>query len=85
MNSAEALALIRRAATLGQIRLTKHARERMSERGASVHDVRHSLANASRCAPAEGDRWRTTGLDLDGDELTAVVVIDGDVIVVTVF
>jgi hypothetical protein len=29
--------------------------------------------------------WRVDGPDLEGDELTCVVVIEGDVIILTVF
>jgi hypothetical protein len=46
--------------------------------------VRYALANAERCYAVENDRWRVTGPDLDGDELSAIVVIEDGVIVVTV-
>jgi hypothetical protein len=54
-------------------------------RGASVGHVLHALRNAAVCERGEGDRWKTTGPDLDGDDLTAVVVIEDGLVVVTVF
>lgn len=33
----------------------------------------------------ESHRWRVTGADLQGDDLTLVVVIEQDVVVVTMF
>ncbi len=52
--------------------------------GAGEAHVRYALANAERCYAVENDRWRVTGPDLDGDELSAIVVIEDGVIVVTV-
>ena len=55
-------------------------------RGAVVADVVHALANAVGCRQAgEPGKWRADGPDLDGDELTAVVVIEAGLVVVTVF
>jgi len=82
---AEALEQIREYASAGSVVFTRHARLRMDERGAMAWDVVHALANASHCQAGEDDRWKATGVDLDGDELTAVVVLEGEVVVVTVF
>jgi hypothetical protein len=57
----------------------------MGERGAQYEDVRHALAGARRCRAADQGRWKVTGDDLDGDDLTLVVAIEAGVIVVTVY
>jgi hypothetical protein len=57
----------------------------MRERGATFADVEHALAGARRCSLQENGRWRVDGSDLDGDDLTAVVVLDAGVVVVTMF
>jgi hypothetical protein len=84
--AAEALRDVRGYAAAGRLRFTRHARERMRERGATASDVRHALSSATRCDEAtEAGRWKVRGQDLDGDELVMVVVLEGDVVVVTVF
>lgn len=65
--------------------MTRHARERMRQRGADFTDVRHALIRAQTCTPADRDRWKATGPDRDGDDLTCVVALEDGVIVVTVF
>ena len=57
----------------------------MGERGAQYEDVRQALANARRCKAADQGRWKVSGDDLDGDELTLVVAIEAGVVVVTVY
>jgi len=56
----------------------------MGERGASAEHVMHALQSATTCS-SSGERWKVTGPDLDGDALTVVVVLEDEVIVVTVF
>lgn len=85
VSSEEALRDIRGFASAGRLRIELHARQRMRERGASFADVKHALAGAQRCRLQENGRWRVDGEDLDGDELTAVVVLESGVVVVTVF
>jgi len=46
--------------------------------------VVHALKHATTCAPRDA-KWKVTGPDLGGDDLTAVVVLETDVLVVTVF
>jgi hypothetical protein len=43
------------------------------------------LTRADSCEAQPPDRWKVVGPDLDGDPLTAVVEIELDVVVVTVF
>jgi hypothetical protein len=83
---AEAQREIRGYANAGRVYLVPHARQRMRERGAVVGDVMHALINAVRCASSDSpERWKVTGPDLDGDDLTCVVTIEGRVVVITVF
>jgi hypothetical protein len=85
VDASTALADIRGYAAANRIRILRHAWQRMGERGAQYEDVRHALADARRCKAAGQGRWKVTGDDLDGDELTLVVSIEAGVIVVTVF
>lgn len=85
MTPAEALADVRGYATANRIRVDAHALQRMRERGVAFLDLRHALTNATRCTPGERDRWRVEGPDLGGDDLTAIVVLEDGVAVVTVF
>lgn len=41
--------------------------------------------NARSCAPQTDGKWKVEGSDLDGDDLTVVVVIDDGLLVVTLF
>ena len=85
MDAATALADIRGYAAANRIRILRHAWQRMGERGAQYEDVRHALASARWCKASDQGRWKVTGDDLDGDELTLVVSIEAGVIVVTVY
>ena len=70
------LAEIKRLAELGRIVFTHHARLRMIDRGATV----------SALPQRERDNWRVEGgVDLDGDDLTVIVDLEADVVVVTLF
>lgn len=51
----------------------------------SYEDLQHALAGTRRCVEQEAGKWRVYGEDLDGVELSAVVMIEEDVFVVTVF
>ncbi len=57
----------------------------MRQRGVQPRDVRHALSTAQACRRQDNDRWRVDSIDLSGDELTVVVVIEEGVLVVTVF
>ena len=87
VNAAElaALADIRTHAAAGRIHYSGHSLERARQRGASPRHIRHALTNAVTCATADAGKWKATGPDLDGDDLTCVVAISGGVVVVTVF
>lgn len=87
VSDAQALAEIQRLAQLDRIRYSHHARDRMAERGAMPADVRCALVTATAAVwQAERSNWRVRGgVDRAGDELTAVVDLEADVIVVTIF
>ena len=85
VNDPEALAEIHRLAQLGRIRITWHAEKRMDQRGAEPEDVRAALVS-STAALTQRQGWRVEGgVDQDGDELTVIVDIEADVIVITLF
>jgi hypothetical protein len=45
-----------------------------------------ALIDAVHCSSADRpDRWKVTGPDLDGDELTCVVGLEGQAVVITIF
>jgi hypothetical protein len=64
-----------------------HAHEQARERNVTRCDARAALASATQAIyQPENDRWRIEGgKDLDGDDLTVVVVFEGGVIIVTFF
>jgi hypothetical protein len=59
----------------------------MPERGATFADVRQSLLTAASARwQADRQNWRVDGgVDTDGEELTVIVDVEADVIVVTLF
>lgn len=87
MSDARALAEIKRLASLGRVDYPAHALERMDERGVERDDVIRALLTASRA------RWQSNhgtwcvegGIDRAGDDLTVIVVIEADLVVITVF
>lgn len=80
-----ALVDVKGYATSGRVLIPGHARRRLAERGADEEDLLHALKEATGCAFQAPDRWRVSGPDLDGDSLTAVVVLEAGVVVVTLF
>lgn len=80
-----ALKDIRGLAGAGLVDIRNHALERMDERGMDWADVVRALMTAVSCEAQPLDRWKVEGVDLDGDLLTAVIVIELGVVVVTVF
>jgi len=62
-----------------------HGQQRMQQRGVSFSDVEHALLNASQCQVQANGRWKLQSWDLDGDDLTLIVVVEDGVVVITVF
>lgn len=87
MTDAEALEEIKRLVGLGRVVFTRHARERMGDRSATAGDVCEAMLTARSAAwQADRSNWRVSGgVDLDGDDLTIIVDIEADVVVVTLF
>lgn len=85
MTPAEARREIRRLAIARRVRFSPHARQRMNERFVRPQDIYSTLENCVSCKAGQGERWKVAGPDTDGDELTLVVTIEDDVVVVTVF
>ena len=78
--------MARAAARLRQLRFADpHAYERMQERGATQSDVAEAIRTATSAEPsADGpNRWRVRGgSDWDGDPLSVVIAIDGNMVTV---
>ncbi len=85
MTPDEALRDVRGYAAANRIRIEAHARQRMRERGVRYADLTHALSTATACALQPNGRWRVMGADPDGDALTAVVVLEAGVVVITLF
>jgi hypothetical protein len=74
-------------ASRGSVVFTRHARDRMDERGATPEDVLHAIATAKTATyQADRDCWRVTGgVDIEEDDLSIVCVVEADVILITLF
>ena len=85
MTASEALRDIRGYAQVNRLRYSIHAITRMDERNATRGDVKNALITATSCTSQGGTKWKVTGgVDLEGDPLGIAVVLDGDVLIVTV-
>ena len=80
-----ALADIKGFAAAKRVRLTRHAWQRLDERGASEGEVVYALRTANACVGQANGTWKVPSRDVEGDDLTVVVVIEAGVLVVTLF
>lgn len=86
MTPAEALKDVRGYAAAGRVRFSGHAYRRMDERGATKQDVIVACVSATKCKRGtEPGRWKATGPDLDGEDLTVVVAFEEGLLIVTLF
>jgi hypothetical protein len=85
INAKQALELIRGYASAGCYEIEDHARLRMRQRNVLEGDLRSALSNAFRCSLQDNGRWRVDGPDLDGDDLTVIVVIEDGLIIITLY
>ena len=87
MTPAEAQALddVHGYAAANRVRFSRHAWQRMDERGATEVDVLHALKTAASCVAQANGRWKVPSKDREGDDLVAVVAIEDGVLVVTLF
>ena len=84
MSPEQAIVAIRGYAAAGRIVVAGHALQRMRQRNVTFRDIRCALTSANACE-ATGPKWKVTGPDVDVENLTCVVAIEGGVVVVTVF
>jgi len=80
----DALAAIRRHIAAGHWTVRNHAQKRMAQRNVTMKDIRSALMGARDCQ-GKGTKWKVTGPDVDGDDLTCVVALENGVVVVTVY
>jgi hypothetical protein len=77
---------IQRLARLDRIVLTRHAVKRMDQRDAKRGDVRAALVSATSAVAQDRGGWRVEGgCDREGDDLTVIVDLEADLIVITLF
>ena len=80
---------VRRLAAQGRVRITHHVSvERAYRYGHNVRHLHHALREAQSIRASRPDQasdWVVTGPDLDGDDLDLAIVIEADIVVVTVF
>lgn len=58
----------------------------MPQRGATRADVIAALSGASACRwQSDRNNWKVDGRDLDGDDLTIIVDIQDNLVVVTIY
>lgn len=81
----EALKDIKGYAGAGRVAYTRHGYDRLEERNVTEDDVLCALKKAADCTEQEDETWRVNGPDMEGDELTVIVVIESGLLVVTVF
>lgn len=86
MTPSEVLHYAREAARAGRLQFTRHAQQRMAERGAFRADVEHACKTATDARHERDDVWKLSGgVDRVGDALVVVAEVDpSDVLVITV-
>jgi hypothetical protein len=80
VNATRARRRIRELVRAGRVRFTDYAALRMLQRGVGVAEVFRLLASAQSCHAQSNGRWR-----LAGQDLTVVVELSENAIVVTLF
>lgn len=85
MTSEEALEEIQEHAVWKRVFITSHARKRMRERSVFEDDIYEVIATASSCRTEGGGKWRVIGQDIDEDELTLIIAVDGENVIITLF
>jgi|GEM_PF-1621737 len=87
MTAGAVLKRVRQAARTRQYYVSNHAWDRMNERGVTLRDVQSAMASATSAAWHETEEtWRVNGgTDLEGDPLVLCVVVNWDVLLVTIF
>jgi hypothetical protein len=76
VNRRQAIRAIEAAGKAGNVHVSAHAKDNDDE--VMVEDIQHALATAWAFKLQPNGRWRVTGNDLDGNDLTVIVLIDVD-------
>lgn len=77
---------IKRMLAQGHFALSLHAAERSAERMISESDIMECGASAKKVVFQEDKgTWKVNGSDLDGDDLTVVCKLKGDLLIVTMY
>lgn len=76
---------IRGYAAARRVRVLSHGRDRMSERGVTYADLLHALRNATDCEEGENGRWKVCSTDTSGEPLTAILLFQDGILIVTVY
>lgn len=58
---------------------------RETENTATLDDVYEAIATARHCVEQDNGTWLLEGFDMDGDDLTVVVELEGEDLIITVF
>ncbi len=86
MSNTTVLDEIKALVARGSVRFTLHSLTRMSDRGATVDDVTNALTTSTTATSQDNGNYRCKGgADLDGDDLTVIVALEADVVVITLF
>ena len=87
MTAREVLERVQQAARTRQYDVSNHAWDRMNERGVTIQDVKSAMESATRATWDDAEEtWKVSGgTDLDGDPLILCVVVNWNVLIVTVF
>lgn len=81
----EALDEIQEHARCGRVMITDHAEKRMAQRSVWEDDIYEAIATAESCEAQDDGTWRVQGWDFDEDELTLIIAIEGENVIITVF
>jgi hypothetical protein len=73
------------ALSSGRFSLTKHARERMSQRSITKVDIMACGQSAKSVVDQGDDSYKVKGFDEAGDPLSVVCGYDGQTVIITVF
>jgi hypothetical protein len=76
VNRRQAIRTIKAAGKNGTFHVSAHAKDNDDE--VMIEDIQHALATAWAFTLQDNGRWRVIGKDLDGSDLTVIVLIGAD-------
>jgi len=84
--SASVLVECHAAGRTGIFLLGEHAADRARERRIEIDDIKHALRGATAATLQDNGRWKVSGgLDLEGDAVTFIVMLERGLLIVTLF